>query len=419
MIENKNFTRRKVLASSKYFMVLPFMNSLASPGELQEVKKNPSKVKRLVCMGTSLGFYQGEFFADNPKAKILQPLYKNGLGKDFTTFSGMDHKGPYNNGHGHWHAYLKGTIRNQISLDQYVAPVLGSATRYESMQLMSGPLKKIHMAFTETGVPLPVMQDPQIIYSKIFGKGSKDIQHQAYLIKSGKSLLDEFVNETKSLQSKVNSKDRDKLEQYLSSVRSFENTLSRKDEWLQKPYPDPKGYTLTGRKLNETLLIDHGKLMWELMALALINDSCRVFSYFVGEGNSGGEGAESYHRLSHHGNKKGTIDKLVEMETFHMESASAFLRKLKETPDADGSTLLDTTITLIGSGMGDPSNHTRRNFPLMVAGGGFKHKKHISCATKEYPNEMASDLFVTILQKLGYETDHFGTSSSNLNKALM
>ena len=98
-----------------------------------------------------------------------------------------------------------------------------------------------------------------------------------------------------------------------------------------------------------------------------------------------------------------------------MRGAARFLSKLKSTPDPEGGNLLDTTVTLIGSAMGDAATHARSNFPLLVAGGGFQHKGQVSCRTETVKNEMACDLFVTILQRLGFESDRFGSSRSNLN----
>lgn len=98
-----------------------------------------------------------------------------------------------------------------------------------------------------------------------------------------------------------------------------------------------------------------------------------------------------------------------------MRGAARFLSKLKSTPDPEGGSLLDTTVTLIGSAMGDAASHVRTNFPLLVAGGGFRHKRHVSCRTETVENEMACDLFVTILQRLGFEIDRFGSSRSDLS----
>ena len=128
----------------------------------------------------------------------------------------------------------------------------------------------------------------------------------------------------------------------------------------------------------------------------------------------------SYHNLSHHGNRKDKIDDLVAIEAAHMSGAARFMKALKETRDVDGSNMLDNTTLLIGSAMADASKHRRVDYPLMIAGGGYKHQRHLSCGAKsENKNEMACDLYVTVLQKLGFEMDSFSSSKSNLNGALL
>ena len=128
----------------------------------------------------------------------------------------------------------------------------------------------------------------------------------------------------------------------------------------------------------------------------------------------------SYHVLSHHGNKESKIDDLVAVEAAHMSGAARFMKALKETRDVDGSNMLDNTTLLIGSAMADASKHRRVDYPLMIAGGGYRHQRHISCgADHENKNEMACDLYVTVLQQLGFEMDSFSSSQSNLNGALL
>jgi hypothetical protein len=171
------------------------------------------------------------------------------------------------------------------------------------------------------------------------------------------------------------------------------------------------------------MLLVNEDLMWDLMALALKNDSTRVISFSIpvtvrallldGELMSAG-----YHTLTHHGNDPDTIEALLRIEDRHMLGAARFLKALKDTPDPEGGTLLDSTVTIIGSAIGDAATHVRRNYPLLVAGGGFAHRRHLSCEEASGGHEMACDLYVSALQRLGLEDDHFGTSTSNLNEHL-
>ena len=178
-------------------------------------------------------------------------------------------------------------------------------------------------------------------------------------------------------------------------------------------------------EIAHSMMIQNEDLMWDLMALAIKNDACRVFSLTIPLADGAlmldGELMKAgYHNLSHHGNKKDKVDNLVAIETAHMSGAARCMKGLNETADVDGSNMLDNTTILIGSAMADASKHRRVDFPLMIAGGGYRHKRHIDCGKDEtYRNEMACDLYVTVLQQLGFEMDTFATSQSNLNAALL
>ena len=385
-----------------------------------------SPVKRLVCVGTQLGFYKPEFFAEGDTPRLIKPLEVAGLGDSFTTISGLDHKGPTGNGHQLVYTLYTGHVLPSISLDQFVAPSLGRDTRYESLQLCCGEAQqKASLAFTKSGVPLPVTLRPSALYARIFGAGALELKRQAYLFESGRSLLDELTDDARLVSGRASPEDRQRLDEYLTSVRAVEGKLQRRRDWLDKPYPDPPaGLELpVEENVDGSFLLDNEDLMWDLMALAIKNDSTRVISMtipitdrvLIVDGNFMSEG---YHRLSHHGNKKEKIEGLLTVEERHMQGAARFLKALKDASDAEGGTLLDSTITLIGSAMGDAAAHRRRNYPLFVAGGGLKHQRHLSCGTEAVTNTMACDLYVTVLQRLGFEAEQFGTSESDLNGIL-
>ena len=163
--------------------------------------------------------------------------------------------------------------------------------------------------------------------------------------------------------------------------------------------------------------------MWDLMALAIQNDSSRVISLTIPITDrtlimDGRLMSEGYHRLSHHGNKPEKIQGLLSVEERHMQGAARFLKALHDTPDPGGGTMLESTVTLIGSAMGDAAAHRRRSFPLLVAGGGFRHQGHVACGKGSNTNTMACDLYVTVLQQLGFDTEVFSTSQSDLNSVL-
>ncbi len=411
--------RRRFLQGA---IALPLLPSLM--GATQS-KKAP---KRLVCVGTQLGWYKPDFFANNPSARLIQPFIKAGVGNYLTTISGLDHKGPTGNGHSLVYTLFTGQVLHSISLDQLVAPKLGADTRYEFLQLCAGEQRfNAPVSLNKNGIPLPPIIRPSVLFAKVFGGKAADLERQQYLLESGRSLLDEVSRDAASLQNRVSREDGEKLDEYLTSVRDVEKKLARRRDWLDKPFAKPEpGFKMPAEEnVAHSMMIQNEDLMWDLMALAIKNDACRVFSLTIPladgalmlNGNLMGAG---YHNLSHHGNKKEKVDDLVAIETAHMAGVARFMRTLRQTRDVDGSNLLDNTTLLIGSAMADASKHRRVDFPLMLAGGRYRHKQHISCGKDEaHRNEMACDLFVTVLQHLSFEQDRFATSRSNLNAALL
>lgn len=160
---NKITNRRRFL---KGVIALPTLPSLLSAAEAKR-----SAPKRLVCVGTQLGWYKPDFFASNPDARLIKPLDKAGLGDQFTTISGLDHKGPTGNGHALVYTLFTGQVLGSISLDQLVAPKMGAETRYESLQLCAGEIRNnAAMSLNENGIPLPPIIRPSVMFSKIFGE---------------------------------------------------------------------------------------------------------------------------------------------------------------------------------------------------------------------------------------------------------
>jgi hypothetical protein len=424
-MDRSRIDRRQFLCGASSVLALPFLASLAGAAT-RAARTRPAPARRLVCVGALLGFHPPAFFANGASPRLLRPLDEAGLGSDFTTISGLDHKGPPGNGHGFVHTLFTGTIGSGISLDQHVAPALGGSTRYESLQLCAGESKsRPSLSFTARGAPMPAILDPALLYARIFGVGARSLEQQTYLIESGASLLDGLVAEAKALRQRLDNADADTFEEYLASLREVERDLALRRAWIDRPYPaPPAGFPAPANpRIDGTMLLVNEDLMWDLMALALKNDSTRVISFAIPvavralllDGELMGAG---YHTLTHHGNDPDTIEALLRIEERHMRGAARFLKALKDTPDAEGGTLLDSTVTIIGSAIGDAATHVRTNYPLLVAGGGFTHRRHLSCAEASGSHEMACDLFVSVLQRLGLQDERFGTSTSDLNEHL-
>ena len=207
-------SRRGFLLGS---LALPTLTSFA---RAEQNKKAP---KRLVCAGTQLGWYKPDFFASNPKARLLEPFDDAGVGKVLTTISGLDHKGPTGNGHELVYTLFTGQVDRSISLDQLVAPVLGADTRYQSLQLCAGEQRfNAPLSLNQNGIPLPPIIRPSVMYAKVFGSNAADQKRQHYMLESGRSLLDEVTADARRLSLQVSHEDQRKLDEYFSSIRDVE-----------------------------------------------------------------------------------------------------------------------------------------------------------------------------------------------------
>lgn len=408
--------RRQFLKAAGVSLALPALESFAAP----TAGASSAKAKNIVCIGTYLGFYQSAFFpkkagSDYELPRLLEPVAEHR--NQFTVFSGFDHRAP--NGHGAWNNFLCGQTPGSYSLDQRVADQIGQDSRYPSIQLSAGKASRT-MSHTKRGVALPMIQRPSVLYSKLFAS-PEDRARNEYLLRSGHSSLDVVLDDAKRLQKSVSVADKAKLAEYFDSLREVEKRMTRQIEAVNDPVPETS-YQLPGYDpVAPTLQLEAETLMYDLMALALETDSTRVMSLFIGGLGQvftiNGETLQSgYHALSHHGNDPDAIADLIKVETEHMYCFNRFLTQLQAKTDAQGQPLLDSTIVLLGSGMGDASRHANSNLPTLVAGGGFKHGQHIAADRKQKDAPLLGDLYITLMQQLGLESDRFSNASRNLNQ---
>ena len=308
--------------------------------------------------------------------------------------------------------------------DQIVAGSIGDATRISSLELACGAANGTRMSFTTGGIALPTIDRPSVLYSKMFGVGM-DKRRQEYLLDSHLSVLDLVLDDAKRLQNRINGADRAKLAEYFSSVREVERKLQKQRQWLKKPRPEVDFRLPDFDPIAPALLLECEEIMYDLIGLALQTDSTRVISLLIpGAGQvftlEGRPLVAGYHGLSHHNNDPGKVRDLVRVDIQHARNLGRLLRKLQETKDEQDRALLDSTIVLFGSGMGDASVHSNRNLPILVAGGGLKHGKHIRLDPEDSGQPvLLGDLFLTLMQQLGVEIDTFGGASRNLNQFLM
>lgn len=417
-IEN---SRRRFLRNAAGAIALPMLESLRPLLADDEGERSSASAKRLVCTGSYLGYHRESIYPTQvgsgyQLSPILQPLARHR--DQFTILSGLDHRPPKADGHDTWQTYLTGQTRDSISLDQWAAAWIGKATRYQSLQLSAGKAK-FPMNRDAKGKPMPMITRPSVLYRKLFAI-PQDQERQNYILKSGQSALDAALEDAKRLSRTVSGTDRKKLDEYFDALREVERRVQKRLDPIGSAVPQTDYKAPEYDPIAPSLMIEAEEMMYDLMALALETDSSRVVTLFLGgEGQvftiDGNTLKTGYHLLSHHGNDPEKIAELVKIEREHMYCLARFLDKLKCKTDADGRSLLDSTLVLSGTGIGDANAHVNNDLPTVIAGGGLKHGQHI----KAEKDRLLGDLFITMLQQLGIDVDRFSNASHNLNEKLL
>jgi hypothetical protein len=413
--------RRRFLKAAGVCIALPALESLPRVLSAGETAQTP---RRMVCIGNEFGMYPGAFWpekagADYELTTLLKPLAAH---RDaFTLFSHLDHglKG----GHFAVHTFLtgvksaeaKGMPDGGISLDQRAAEFVGSQTRFPSLTIGSedGLHGGCQMSWTRTGTRIPPIPGPRELFRLLFVEDDGAAKRKAAdRISLQGSILDTVLGDAKSLDRRLNQTDRGKLDEYLSAVRDVESKLQLDRHWQNIPKPKTGLQEPENQGLTRDL-----PAIYDLMALALQTDSTRVATLEIGGSFAASDLGirQGYHSLSHHGQLQANIDLLVQIELYQMEQFARFLDKLRSLrePSSD-ATLLDSTMVLLGSGMGNANSHTNTDLPLILAGGGFRHGEH-----KPYPQEPRRrvplcNLYVSMLQRFGVETDRFSAGTGTL-----
>jgi hypothetical protein len=381
--------------------------------------------RNFVAIGTYLGWHQRAFFPQQAGRDYELPPTLVPLGdfRDrFTVFSGLDHRAP--NGHAGWSNFLCGVDPGSWSLDQMIADSIGQHCRYPSIELTAGSGEGPQaMSFTKQGVGLPQIDRPSVLYRRLFASDD-DRARTAYLLDSGASALDAVLDDATRLQRSLGSRDREKLEEYFESLRAVERRMMRQRAALDRPPSRPEYKLPDYDPITPNLQLEAEKILYDLMVLALEGGQTRVITLFLhGLGQvfslDGRQLVAGYHGLSHHGNDPVMIRDLIAIETAHMHALAGFLGQLAEKRAPDGRSLLDDTIVLVGTGMGDASRHSNANLPTLVAGGGFRHAGHVVVGGEGATGPLLGDLYVTLMQRLGLEADRFSNASRNMNEVLL
>jgi hypothetical protein len=415
--------RRHFLRGLGVCLALPAFESL------QGAAAKGAKAKRFVCVAPAYGMNPGGFFpvqtgADYALPTLLKPLERHR--RDLSIFSNLDHP-EVGGGHGCSNTLLNGMELKDTkdqpqrlhSLDQLLAEQIGKQTRLPSLRLGSGGI-----SWSRAGVILPSDSNPTRIFARMFlDDNPKTKAKTREFLREDASILDVVRADARRLNARLAKTDQAKLDEYLTAVREVERKLQRRTEWLDVPKPKASDAVIKG---NDDVVMDlnypyNTSVMYDLIILALQTNTTNVITF----GHPGGnrlfpfDGIElGYHSLTHHGKRQDLLRQLTIIELYYTRQFAQFLDRLKATRDADGRPLLDSTVVMFGSGMGNASSHSSRNLPIMVAGGGFKTGQHHRFDRHGRDGRPLCDLYVSILQQLGVETDRFSNSTGNLNELL-
>lgn len=422
----RHLDRRAFLRGTGTLLSLPLLEAMVPAFATRAQAAVGAPPQRFLAMCATLGFHTPFLFpqetgADYSMTPYLEPL--KDLKNDFTVISGLQHM-EQNGANGHtsemtWltsakHPGLAG-FKNTISIDQLIAERVGTQTRFPSLVLGTGSES---LSWSASGVPLPAESSPSKAFTQLFVDGTKaEVEAQVRGLKRGRSVLDTVMGQAKKLHNELGKRDQEKLDEYFAAVRDLEGRLVQNEAWAQKPKPHVDSKPPTDIQ-SRTDAIGKMKLMQDLVVLALQTDSTRTVTLRLNGMNAVPEIAgvkNDWHNLSHHGQDPAKIEELKVIEAAEFTAFADFLAKLKKTQD-NGRPLLDTTSVLFGSNLGNASAHSTANLPVVLAGGGWKHGRHLAI---EKDKHVFSNLFVALAQRMGVEADKFGFSTGvlDLNQA--
>ncbi|HIA62763.1 MAG TPA: DUF1552 domain-containing protein [Planctomycetaceae bacterium] len=432
--------RRTFLLGSGISMALPYLEAMGNQTAAAELPA------RMCAMYFPFGVGMPKEGSDLHKWR----WFPNGEGKNFTfneslkslesvresvtIIGGMSHpNGRRMGGHDTGDTFLTGALfdktllHNTVSVDQVAAAAVGSQTRYSSITMSTDggvgePTRSSTLSYDIKGRPIPAMNQPLMIFNRLFGLADEDLKRQQRRLRSASSMLDLVMEDTNSLRRRLGRHDQEKLDEYLSSVRQIEQRVRRTQRWLDIPLPllTDEERSLLKLEADSEAPKEYMRTMYDLMWLAFKSDSTRVATYQIASMADASSVAGPFpfregfkanlHTLAHGWNKPEGAVALGKWDKFMTEQLTYFLQRLKSTQEGDG-TLLDRTMVL--HGCSNSITHNNNNYPLIFAGGnklGLEHNHYVKVGS-DVP---MSNLFVTMLEKMGVEAPVFADSTGEL-----
>ncbi|RUL85597.1 DUF1552 domain-containing protein [Tautonia sociabilis] len=378
--------------------------------------------------------------ADLALSRTLQPLEPvrdlvqvlGGLDHK-TAVAGPDGAGDHARGNG---TFLTGVrlnksatdIRAGVSIDQEIARRIGHLTRFPSLELSCEPARKsgscdsgyscayqFNLSWSSPTTPLAPESNPRLAFERLFGEGPPGERNASLQRRRAeqRSVLDFVMDEARSMRRRLDADDRHKLDQYLTGVREIEQRIEQAERF--GPVQDPGIDTPPGVPPD---FAEYVRLMYDMMLLAFQTDSTRVATFLLSHDGSNRSFdfigiPEGHHDLSHHQNKQEWMDKLADIDRWYVQQFAGFLARLRDTPDADGNSLLHNCMIVYGSGNADSNRHTHDNLPVLLAGGGGG-----TLTAGRYVNHRSqpmTNLFLSMADRMGLtDLERFGDSTGRL-----
>ncbi|MDB5341254.1 MAG: hypothetical protein JWN70_6873 [Planctomycetaceae bacterium] len=422
MTKFHGLNRRFFLRSGAVCIGLPLLDAMLPIGLRAGQKAAALRPKRILLMCRSLGLHTPYLFPEKAGQDYESTRYLKVLEEfrqDFTLFSGMSHLG-YGGGHHTDKALLTGISaedwnnhKNTISLDQEIAARVGSETRFASLVLGDSN----NLSWNRRGMAVPGEGSIKGVFKKLFIDGTPaEVEQEIQKIATGNSILDGVRNQARGLSKSLSPSDRRRLDLMLTSIREAEQRLQQDEAWVRRPKPKVSDADAKLFAEDPKRMIDRERQWFDLVHLALQTDSTRAITvnHWSHQENLQMDGITlTHHDASHHGQDETKLQQLAAIEEAEMKLFAGFLAKMKATDDG-GRPLLDQTLVLHASHLGNASSHSGDNLPIILAGGGFKHAGHVAFDRKN--NAPLSNLFVSMLQQMGIEADKFGASTGAVSE---
>jgi hypothetical protein len=435
-----SISRRTLLRGAGAAIALPLLDSMmpAMTATAATVAA-PENLRRIGYVYIPMGYNPAKWTPENETLDelpfSLQPLDK--VKDQVSIITNMDLQNAYPGSHATSNsAFLSAArakrtestdYRNGTTVDQIAAKRIGQQTQLPSLELSMDLLSTVgqcdngyacvyqnNLSWSSPTQPLPSEAHPRIVFETLFGEGGSLADRQAALKKRA-SLLDSVTQEIKRLKLKIGPSDREKVDGYLDSIREVERRIGLAESTAKdNPLPDldrPVGVPAA--------YADHARLMFELQLLAYQGDITRVVSFQLAREASTRTYPEigvpePHHPVTHHGKNPEKLEKVAKINQFHVSLFAEFLEKMDKVPEGNG-TLLDHSLFMYGSGMGDPDAHDHSNLPIVVAGGAAGKMKGGRHIRYKEPTPL-SNLHLTLLNKVGVPLESFSDSTGTVEE---